>query len=258
MDPYKILGVNKTASQNEIKKAYRKLSLQYHPDKNPEGAEKFKEIASAYELIDTEEKRQKYEKRGFKHFDFGEFEWNDSNVDFSNMFDQRFGSGFRPKRKVNVQITISLRESYYGLRRTVQLVDDTVGCNIPAGCKTGTSILLKSTSIEEIYAVINVAPDSEFTRVGNDLQTQIKVDIFDLMLGTEASVKVFDSTYRFVLKSGTQPGTILRLKNKGMPIMNFPDHKGNLFVELIAQIPNSLTDDELTAVRELKEKITNK
>ena len=78
------------------------------------------------------------------------------------------------------------------------------------------------------------------------------------MLGTEASVKVFDSTYRFVLKSGTQPGTILRLKNKGMPIMNFPDHKGNLFVELIAQIPNSLTDDELTLLRELKDKITNK
>ena len=59
MDPYKILGVNKTASQDEIKKAYRKLSLQYHPDKNPEGTEKFKEIASAYELIHTEEKRQK-------------------------------------------------------------------------------------------------------------------------------------------------------------------------------------------------------
>jgi len=258
MDPYKILGVDRNSSQDEIKKAYRKLSLQYHPDKNPQGVEKFKEIASAYELINTEEKRQKFERKGFTQFDFGSFDWNGSNVDFSDMFDQRFGAGFRPKRKVNVQITISLRESYYGIQRTVQLIDGTIHCNIPAGCKTGTSILLKTSSTEDVYAVINVAPDNSFERVGNDLQTKLKVNIFDLILGAEASVQVFDSTYRFILKPGTQPGTVLRLKNKGMPVMNFPDHKGNLFVELVAEIPTNLSGEQLDIIRELKEKITNK
>lgn len=255
-DPYKILGVDRNATQDEIKKAYRKLSMQYHPDKNPEGGEKFKEISVAYDMIDTEEKRKKFERRGFTQFDFGSFDWN-SGTDFSEMFDQQFGRGFRPKRKVNVQITISLKESYYGVSRTVQLIDGNIQCNIPAGCKTGTSILLRSTSNEDIYAVVNVAPDVKYRRDGNDLHTKIEVDIFDLILGSEASVNVFDSTYRFVIKEGTQPGTTFRLKNKGMPIVNFPENKGNLFVEIAASIP-SLTDEHKGILKDLKEKITNK
>jgi curved DNA-binding protein len=255
-DAYSILGVNKTASQEEIKKAYRKLSLQYHPDKNsdPSAAERFKEIASAYELIDSEEKRKKYDRKGFTSFDFG---FDNFDRSWSQRFDETFGGGFRTKRRVNVQVTVSLEDAYYGLAKQIQLISGSYTLIIPAGINTGATILVDSTSTEDIYALINVSKDPKINREGNDLYTSVEIDIFDLILGGEVSINIFKSRYKIMIKPSTQPGTTLRLREKGMPILNFPENKGNLFVELIAKIPD-LTDEQVDIVRNLKNDISNK
>ena len=178
IDYYKVLGVEKTATQEEIRKAYRKQAKRYHPDINkddPQAKERFQEINEANEVLGDPEKRKKYDEYGehWQHADefeaqrrqnsynpngaynfggfggFGDFSGNDSNASgFSDFFEQLFGSGFRqrqPKRGKDLQATLSitLQEAATEHKQTFSINNETIRINIPAGISDGQKIKIK-------------------------------------------------------------------------------------------------------------------
>ena len=293
-DYYKTLGVSRTASDKEIKSAFRKLAKKYHPDANPNdpSAEaKFKEINEAYEVLSDKEKRSLYDRFGTA--DPQQAGWNPgasrgagtggyttyTNVDyadFSDIFESIFGSagrrtaegssrrggmGFRVDGEDiyhNVQIT--LREAYEGAVRLITKGDRTLRANIPAGATTGTKVRLSGEGEPglnggkpgDLYLIIEVLPDEQFTRDGDDLTVDVKVDMFTALLGGEVEVPTLGRPVKLKIPAGTQAGRRFRIAGKGMPKLRKPGEYGDLYARVIITVPEKLSPQQREMVEALR------
>lgn len=219
-DYYEILGVDRNATEAEIKKAYRKLARQYHPDINPgnKAAEaRFKEINEAYEVLSDKEKRAKYDRfgrdwqryqemPGFGGFGAGGF----GAADFADIFETLFGGGrgvrsnvtYRAKgQDIEQPVDITLEEAFSGTQRTLQVQSAngalrSITVKIPPGVDTGSRVRIAGEGAPgmgggprgDLYLVINVLPHSRFERRGDDLYIRVPVDLYTMLLGGEVRV----------------------------------------------------------------------
>jgi len=285
-DYYKILGVDRKASDDEIRKAYRKLAKQYHPDYNPndkQAEEKFKEINEAYEVLSDPKKRSYYDRVGSDYSQWqrrgapGDFNWGDYggfhggstrvNMDdlndmfgggFSDFFQTIFGmGGARPSSRSQPQgyqqeLEISFEESYKGTTRLIESNGKQKRVRIPAGVRTGSKVRVAGAGPNglDLYLIIDVAEDSRFERRGNDIHTIATVDIFTAILGGEAEVETFEGKIKLNVPAGTQPEQVFRLAGRGIPHVRNPKEKGDMFVKLKVQVPKYLSSKQRELIEE--------
>ena len=291
IDYYKTLEVSKTATQDEIKKAYRKLARKYHPDMNPNdknAEQKFKEINEANEVLSNPENRAKYDKYGehwqhgeeyeraqqqaqggFGGFAQGDFQEGDYSDFFRNMFGGRaegFGRGYgRAAGKFKGQdiyadMQLSLREVAVTQQRTFSVNGQNIRITVPAGVYEGLQIKLKGHGHQgynggpngDLYITFHITPDSQFERDGNDLKTTVNIDLYTAVLGGEVLIETLNGKVKMKVAAETQNGTTVRLKGKGMPIYKQEGAFGDLFVSYHVTLPQNLTDKQKALFEQLK------
>src|SRR6266540_5773538 len=280
-DYYKILGVDRKASEDEIRKAYRKLAMQYHPDRNPndkQAEDRFKEINEAYQVLSDQKKRAYYDRLGSDYSNWqrrgapGDFNWGEYSGGFPggstrvNMedFEEMFGGGgaggfsdfFRtifgmredPTARSRPQgyqqpLEITMEEAYRGTTRVIQNNGNQKQVRIPAGVRTGSKVRVAGAGPNglDLYLIINVPEDNRFERRGNDLHTTATVNVFTAILGGEAEVETLDGKIKLNIPAGTQPEQVFRLAGRGMPQVKTANQKGALYVRLKVQIPKYLS-----------------
>jgi curved DNA-binding protein len=297
-DYYKTLGVSKTATEKEIKQAYRKLAKKHHPDANPDdptAETKFKEINEAYEVLSDSEKRSMYDRfgtvnpQGFPgagtggfhtHVDQGDTAFSDileslfgfgrstsgrtRTTQRSSGFDGGFGGvGQTAGQDIEQPVTITLREAYKGATRIITKGDRKLKVNIPAGATDGTKIRLSGEGRQsfgtgragDLYLVVTVEPDSQFQRDRDNLQTEIRIDMFTAILGGEAEVPTFDKPLKLRIPANTQTGRRFRLSGKGMPVIGKPGEFGDLYARVLITIPENLTPEQKKQVEKLRDSL---
>jgi curved DNA-binding protein len=285
---YDILGVSKSASDKDIKQAFRKLAKQYHPDANPNNPKaeaKFKEINEAYEVLSDREKRVQYDQFGANFNNLGgngstqytNVDFNDSSFSdiLENLFGGRGGRGraganagatYRQQQTARGQdmeqrVTVTLQEAYHGATRQVSKDNRTITVNIPAGARTGTKVRLSGEGHRspgggppgDLYLVIDVVTDPTFERDGDDLLVDVTVDMFTALLGGEVEVPTMTGRVRLTIPPGTQSGRKFRLSGKGMPNLKQKGAFGNLYARIMITVPEKLTSEQ----RRLAEQFRN-
>jgi len=256
-DYYQTLGVSKTASAEEIKRAYRRLASQHHPDKGGDKA-RFQEIQEAYTVLGDPEQRQQYDNprpQGV-HMNFGP-----GGFDFDQIFNM-FGANLHRQnaRVPRMTLWISIKDVIEGGPRTVaiQLGERVshIQIDIPQGIEDNDSVRYPGLAPEGLDLVINyrIKPEPGWQRRGQDLDTEISVPIYDLMLGGQATVRdVRGRDLLLTIPPGTQPGTNLRMRGQGIPPSTIPGRSsnrvGDIIVRVAARLPDHYSDEFLEAVR---------
>lgn len=348
-DYYEVLGVSKTATADEIKKAYRKKAIQYHPDKNPgdkEAEEKFKEAAEAYDVLSDEQKRQRYDQfghaafsgaggdggyGGFGGFGGGGFSMNMDDIfeHFGDIFGGHFGgrssrsqsargtnlrvrvkitleeaaTGVEKKIKLNKKVTCShcngtgaenpsdletcsvcggtgrvvrTTQSFFGPMQTqttcsachgtgkvikkkchkcggegLETSSEVVSINIPAGIYDGAQLAMKGYGNAapqggvsgDLYIIVEVEEHKDLIRNNDDLIYNLMLPLTVAVLGDEVVIPTLEGKVKIKIKPGTQPGEVLRLRNKGVPSLNGYG-RGDLLVNIGVYIPERLSSEE--------------
>lgn len=275
MDYYSILGVAKNASQDEIKKAYRKLASKHHPDKGGD-TRKFQEIQSAYETLSDPIKRQEYDNPQPQGPNFGAYSHfgNTPEDIFAQMFGGGSPFGFRQQarrnKNINLKIQITLEEVINGKQiiGNVGLLsgrEQPVEINIPQGLSSGDVIRYQGLGDDSIpqlprgdlVVTIEEIPHPTFIRENIDLHMDYEISIFDLILGTNIDIRTADgSILQVAVPKGTQPETKLSCKGYGVPRRNSP-LRGNLYIKLKSKIPKNINDNDLETIRILRSRYGN-
>ena len=285
-DYYKILGVSRDAKTDEIRKAYRKLAKQYHPDINKQAGaeEKYKEINEAYEVLKDPDKRSKYDTLGMNWQQGQDFTpppgWNQSGGhyqhvefggNFSDFFQTLFGGsgGFgnfgdifgggsssgeyhRPMaRDSEADLNLKLNEAVKGGTFSLRIGNRTLSVNIPKGITDGTKLTLrgKSEGGGDLHLTIHIEPDSVYEVNGYDLTREIKVPVYDAVLGKDLAVDTLTGSVTVKMPPGIQDGQKLRLRGKGMPKRDGTN--GDLFVRVKIEIPRHLNAKQKDLWQEL-------
>lgn len=299
IDYYKVLGIDKKATADEIKKAYRKFARKYHPDVNPgdkESERKFKELNEANEVLSNVANRKKYDQYGehWKHGEqydqaqqqqrsqqsrqgggYGGFSESDfgEGADFSDFFQSMFGggggfsggsrgsaSGKFKGQDVEANLSLQLRDAAKTHQQTFDINGKKVRITIPAGIANGQKIKLKGHGNPghnggpngDLFITFNIIEDQQFKRMGNDLTTDLEIDLYTAILGGETLVKTFDGTVNLKVKPETQNGTKVKLKGKGFPVYKKEGEFGDLYVTYVVKMPTNLTDQEKELFLQLK------
>lgn len=271
-DYYQILGVDKNASLNEIKKAYRTLAMKYHPDRNQgdkEAEEKFKEINEAYEILKDPTKKSNYDQFG-SDSGFRGFYTGSRNADFDDifssfgMFDEifkaHFGHGFGSRQTKNpnlaTDITITLEEAFHGKTVNFEVTEPSgksrlLNIKIPCGVDNRTKLKLSSQGSHDnpslppgdLILTIYVKNHPKFRRMGADLFYNQEITIIDAALGRDLDIQLLDGERITVhVPAGIQPGQKIRVKGKGMPELNNNTMRGDLYINASIIIPTNLTE----------------
>ena len=281
-DYYDVLGVSKSASPEEIKKAYRGLALQWHPDRNKskEATEKFKEITGAYKILSNQEKKDAYDQFGHAAFSpgggfggpgqqgpsrQGPFTYtyttsSDGNFggfsDPFEIFEQFFGGGSpysRGPRILRYGLTLTFMEAARGCEREVIHQGKKHKVKIPAGVDDGTRI-----KFGDFYISIDVLADNTFKRDGPDLVVNQEVPFTLAILGGVIEIPTIDKPVKLKIRPGTQPNTMVRLRGKGLPVLKrslFGERRnqGDQYVQLIITLPQKLTSHQKKLLEEFQE-----
>ncbi len=284
---YTVLGVSKTASADEIKKAYRKLALEFHPDRNKskEADAKFKEVTKAYEVLSDEGKRKTYDQVGHAGFEqggfggagggpfgggqggqqggqYGPFSYtysqggNGANFDFGGfsdpfeIFEQFFG-GASPfgqrQRRPAYSVKISFDEAVHGVEKQVSIDGKSQKIKIPPGVDRGQRM-----RFGDYDAVIDVTPDKRFAREGYDIITEKEISFPQAALGGEISVDTVDGDVKIRIPAGTQPETLIRLAGRGIKHLQSNGH-GDHYLKIKVTVPKKLNKQQ----KELLEQLEN-
>ncbi len=282
-DYYSILGVSKGASDTEIKKAYRKLALQYHPDRNKGdkvAEDKFKEVTKAYEVLSDAQKRQTYDQFGEAAFEqggpgaggpfgggFGGFGGqqgpftytytsNGGGFDFGgfsdpfDIFEQFFGGG-NPfggqgaRRRQTYALNIDFMDAVKGTTKKVSLNGKAQNIKIPAGVDDGSRIRFGDAEV-----VLQVSGHSKFKREGYDIVANEELSFAKAALGTEVEIETVQGNVKIKIPAGTQPNSLIRLRGKGVKMLRgsgFGDH----YVRIKVTVPKNLTGKQKELLKEL-------
>lgn len=265
-DYYAILGLSKNASDDDIKKAYRKLASRYHPDKyqdsDPEKAkaeEKFKEAKEAYEVLSDPQKRSSYDSPT-RDFDSWNFKSDDQKAkEFQEIFKTMFSRGdfefdessfHRTNRAATPTfgIHISLADAYTG--KSVRVDANTV-VNIPKGVRSGTKLYVNGKMFK-----VDVSQHPKFKRTNDDLLVDIEIGAIEAILGIEATLVHLDGTkLQFGIPAGIQPGQVIRLAGKGMKNPEF-ERNGDLHLRISIKIPKGLSETEIGILKTIARRET--
>jgi curved DNA-binding protein len=289
IDYYKILEVDKKATEAEIKKAYRKMARKYHPDLNPndkEAERKFKEINEANEVLSNAENRKKYDEYGenWQHAEqyekakqqqqyhgggqeggFGGFS---GGGDFSDFFESMFGGrssgGGRRNAQFkgqdfNAELHLDLKEVYTTHKRTLTINGKNIRITIPAGVENGQQIKISGMGGEgagggpkgDLYITFSVENNTNFKLDKHNLYATVDLDLYTAILGGTIMANTFDGKVKLTVKPGTQNGTKVKLKGKGFPIYKKEGQFGDLYLTYQIQIPTDLTEKETELFTEL-------
>ncbi|NJM05108.1 J domain-containing protein [Candidatus Gracilibacteria bacterium] len=289
-DYYQVLGVARDADDAAIKKAYRKLARNYHPDINPgdkEAEAKFKEINEAYEVLSDKEKRTKYDRFGsdwqrYEQAGAGGFDY--AGGDFSDIFESLFGSNFAGNGRrstasaynvrmdgqdVEHPIDITLEEAYAGTQRTVQFSNPngtprTITVKVPAGVNSGNKVRVPGEGAPgvnggtrgDLLLLITILPHERFAREGDNLTIAVRADLYTLLLGGDVRVPLLNGkTLNLNIPANTQNGKVFRISGQGMPRMR-SEQRGDLYVTIEAELPQSLSPRERELFEELRQLAT--
>ena len=285
MDYYSTLGINKNASDDEIRKAYKSKSMKHHPDRGG-NEEEFKKVNEAYQTLKDPQKKQMYDRYGTSdpqqmgggpsgwgdmNFGNGSFQFNGSPQDFEEMFGSFFGGGFRqrprPPRNKNVQLKVilTLKEILEGKQINGSISigpgnEKLVDVKIPPGVENGDVIkyqhlgddTIRQAPPGDLLIQVQEQRDPNFTRQGADVKTVHTVSVFDAMLGTTIIVNNFDGgSISIRVPQGTQPNTILSCSSKGLPSKQ-NGRRGNLYVEIKVEIPKDLDEEQKRKINEIR------
>ncbi len=290
-DYYKLLGVTKGATKDELKKAFRKLAMKYHPDKNEDdkvAEEKFKKINEAYAVLSNDEKRKQYDMFGaegfsrkysqediFSGFDPGNLfrEFGFGGDIFSNLFGGRRGSrgggGFqqqpRQPRATEVELRVGLQDAVLGAKRRVNLDtgngEEVLDITIPKGIETGQKLRLRGKGAmdswtgqrSDLMCKIIVEPHPDFEVKGRNLVMEAKVPLTVMVLGGGVEITTLDgSQIKLKVPANSKNNSMMRVKGKGLPGKKGAAD-GNLLVRLQAVLPASLDDKQRKLFEELRE-----
>ncbi len=278
-DYYKVLGVSKSATAEEIKKAYRKLALQYHPDRNKtkEAADKFKEVNRAYEVLSDSQKRQTYDQFGAAAFEqggmggaggpfgggFGGYQQGPFTYTYSSqgggfdfggfsdpfeIFEQFFGGGNpfggRTQRRPAYSLAIDFNDAVHGATKKVTIEGKQKTIKIPAGVDDGSRIRFDTYDI-----IIAVRPDGKFRREGYDIVIEKEISFSQAALGDQIEVDTIDGPVKIKIPSGTQPETLIRLKGRGVKYVR-GSGKGDEYVRIKVTVPKNLTSKQKELLKE--------
>jgi len=289
-DYYKELGVNRNASADEIKKAYRKLAMKYHPDHtkgDKAGEEKFKKISEAYAVLSDKEKKQQYDTYGSTDF-HQRFSQEDifRGFDFSSIFEdlgfggrgggRRFsfggspfgaGAGPQPAAKGSdlvYELPLTLREVSSGTSKAVSFQhggrNEQLTVKIPKGMITGKKLRIPGKGepspyggpAGDLFIRSKVVADPVFSNEGYDLHVIKEIKLTDALLGTTVSVPTLEGKkLSLKIPPGTRHKTKMRLGRKGLPAMK-TGHRGNLYVTIHIEMPSQLTDEQKELVERLR------
>ena len=359
-DYYEVLGVQKNASAEEIKKAYRKLAVKYHPDKNPgnkEAEEKFKEAAEAYSVLSDETKKARYDQFGHAGVDGAGPDFSGGFGNLNDILNDLFGGGFggfsgfggfgsgfgggqrqqrvHRGRDIRVRVKLTLEEIAHGVEKEISIEKsvpcpdcggrgaknssdvktcpacngtgqvqrvvnsflgqtvtystcqqcggegkiisnpcrtcngtglvrqrETIKVKIPAGVEAGMQLTIqgeghaaKNNGINgDLLVVIEEQEHKDLKREGNNLFYTKVVSITDAILGADVEVPCIDGTVKVKVEPGTQSGTVVRLRGKGLPTVNGYGGVGDLYVKIAVWIPKKLNRDEKEIVESLRTK----
>lgn len=289
VDYYKILGVDKNASGEEIKKAYRKLARKLHPDLNPNDKDanrKFQQANEANEVLSDPEKRKKYDQYGkdWQHAEAfekarhtqrqsgdreqgtpagGEFAGGFSDF-FESMFGGYEGSGAGRRVKFrgedyNAELHLSLEDAYQTHQQTLTVNGKNIRITVPAGIENGQTIKIRGHGgpginggpAGDLYITFLIADHPRFKRLGNDLYTTGDLPLYTAVLGGEITLDTLKGKVKIKAPPETQNGTKVKLKGKGFPVYKKEGSFGDLFVTWSIKIPVSLTEKQKQLFAEL-------
>lgn len=285
-DYYEVLGVSKNASDDEIKKAYRKLAIKYHPDKNPgdKTAEaKFKEINEAHDVLSDKQKRARYDQFGHAGVGGGgfgggnpfggatfngqtfNFDFGGGSFDMNDILGSLFGFGAgarRPRRGADLQVSVAItfEEAIFGTTKTVNNNGTDLKVKIPAGIDDGMSVRLRGkggpapeggTEPGDLYVRIRVKPHKSLTREGIIILSEQTIDMVDAALGCEIEVETVDGPITMKVPAGTQSGTPFKLSGHGVPFRSDGD-RGPHIVTVLVETPKNLSKKQKELLEEFK------
>ena len=267
-DFYDILGVNKSASAAEIKSAYRKLALKWHPDRNKEkdATEKFKEINEAYEVLSSPEKKAKYDQFGHAAFGggtgfnpfgqqssgnpFSSYYSTGGNINFEDLFGGQggfsdpfdifssfFGGGTQGRRqaKPHYSLKLDFMEAVSGVEKTIVHQGKQYTVKVPAGVDEGNRI-----RYNEFDVSFEIKPSKVFKREGNDVIVNHEIPFTLAILGGETVVSTLEGELKVRIRAGTQPESVIRLTGKGIKHLQSNRH-GDLYIRFVIKLPSRLS-----------------
>lgn len=251
---YQTLGVDRNATPDEIKKAYRRLASQHHPDKGGDKT-KFQEIQSAYDTLSNPQKRAMHDSPQNPFGNMGGQGFN-----FDSIFDI-FGTRFqhpqqqRQHQRAIMTLWITLRDVAEGGRKTISVGSQqgnvTVEIEIPLGITDGDSVQYPQTGPMGMDLVITfrIHPNPRWERQGSNLAMDHPVDVWDLIVGTEITVQdLLGTTLSLTVPARTQPGTVFRLRERGLAQRS--GAKGDLLVRVQARIPDNIPQPIIDAINQ--------
>jgi curved DNA-binding protein len=276
-NPYQILGIDRNATPDEIKSAYRKLAKQYHPDLGGDSS-KFKEINEANDILSNPDKKEQFDHGGFNqgshhsqtyrtgtHFHFDDIFGND---DFMNIFTQAAGfPGARRKPRnsnVRVRMQITLESLLQEQSKTFEINtgngNKQIEIKIPAGIHDGAVITYRGMGqttfadqpAGDLMIEITVIPHERFNRANEDLHSDVTVDCFQATIGSSVEFTTLrGKKVKITIPAGIQTGTVLRLPSEGLPSMNRSKFVGSQYLKINVMVPTNLTTEQLDLVKKI-------
>lgn len=262
-DYYAALGVPRTATADEIKRAFRRLASQHHPDKGGD-TQKFQAIQQAYATLGDEQKRAEYDNPRPQFSGFPGFSGTPGGVNINDIFGQMFGQQFaqqhqHPRRShVRMTLWISLLDVATGGKRTVSLGTQAgvsaVEIEIPLGINDGDNVQYEGLGPggSDLVVQFKISPDRTWTRDGLNLTQEVRLDIWNLILGGELTIDTLTGkTLSTRVPARTQPGTVLRLKAQGL--RDRAGQTGDIMIRVQAQIPEHIAPEIIDAIQKHQE-----